>query len=530
MTPANTARAPRPASTARALHPQRVQHIVVTRLCVRLAQQPLRDDEQQRERHEERDQPKGDGLRPDRGLDLRLLQLPAHDEPGRRALRQSLDALGERVEQRRDRLQVHVHDRVRHDLVAVAAAANSGVRCSAGDRSGPSGGNSSGDASMPVIRNVTSGPSASASIDVLLAPGSPARRAPKLLRSWSAVASNPDACTNRSRNVLADLEVQPLGEHEAGGRLVGPRRGWRRGPTPSTTARWTSPSRSSSGIIGKQVDRPHAPAVAGAPREQQAHVGPGRRSRPAAARRCRRGRPRTSRRGRRGCSRPRARRPRSSRRRTPDTRRGCGPRPRAAPGRPHPRGRRRGRRPARQPNACAARLAARVTIAATRVLLPGALSFRGTTREVHAPSEPWGRGTIMLMREPTRTPARNGRFQARAVGVAVLALGLALVVPASPARRAADVGVKDRVEELRRCRAAVTAVRPGPGRHRVRRSRSARRRTDRSDLRAAPGRARSTGTASTRARSSSTSAALRATNSAKTHAALEARLRAMDSW
>ena len=56
------------------LHPQCVQHVVVTRFCIRLAKESLRDDEEQCERHQERDQTKSDGLCPNRGLDLRLLQ------------------------------------------------------------------------------------------------------------------------------------------------------------------------------------------------------------------------------------------------------------------------------------------------------------------------------------------------------------------------------------------------------------------------------------------------------------------------
>ena len=128
--------------------------------------------------------------------------------------------------------------------------------------------------------------------------------------------SNPDASTNRSRNGAADLEVQALGEHEAGGGLVGP-------PRVGRASRHHRPAfggRAEPFVVGddrQEVDRPHAATGARLPGEEQAHAGAGRRRSPAAARRCRRGRRRHRAfppAGRTGCSRPRARRRRSSRR------------------------------------------------------------------------------------------------------------------------------------------------------------------------------------------------------------------------
>ena len=174
---------------------------------------------------------------------------------------------------------------------------------------------------MPVIRNVTSGPSASASIEVLLASGSPARRAPKLLRSWSAVISKPEASTNRSRNVLptsrcsrsasTKLAVASLARFGLAGR-----------PDTIDQRSVVEPSCSSSGMIGRRSTGPTRRPVPVVPvnsrltlaRASSAHL----RERGDVVERRRRHRAFPPA-GRRGCSRPRARRRRSSPGRIPDT-------------------------------------------------------------------------------------------------------------------------------------------------------------------------------------------------------------------
>ena len=174
-----------------AFHAQGVQDIVVTRLCVRLAKESLGDDEEQRDEHEERDETKRDGLRPNRGFDLRLLQFPAHDEARRPTLGESFNAFGERVQQLRC-LQVHVHDRVQHDVVAVATG-ELGREVQRRREVGSERRKLERrrfDARDPQ-RDI--GPGREGVDRGAARAGSPARRLPKLLRSCSAVVSNPDA-------------------------------------------------------------------------------------------------------------------------------------------------------------------------------------------------------------------------------------------------------------------------------------------------------------------------------------------------
>ncbi len=183
-----------------ALQAQRAQHAVVARLGERLAHEGLTDDEQEGDERKERNKAHRGGLDADGPLDLRRLQRPALHEAGGLPVGEALDALGERVELARV-TQADEEQRARHDVRSVAVGEGAG-EVEGGARSGPTGGNSDGDASMPTMRNVTSGPSASSSIALLDEPGAPARRAPKLLSSVAAAVGKLDGRTKRRRIVL----------------------------------------------------------------------------------------------------------------------------------------------------------------------------------------------------------------------------------------------------------------------------------------------------------------------------------------
>ena len=125
---------------------------------------------------------------------------------------------------------------------------------------------------MPMMRKVTSGPSAIASMGAALATGSPARRAPKLLRRLAAAAGKVGGAYEVEADGVAGVEREALGEHEArdrlvcGGRVCGP-----------TRAKVLTFHVATEAVVGgqhrKQVDGPNAAAVTGTPGEHEGHSG-----------------------------------------------------------------------------------------------------------------------------------------------------------------------------------------------------------------------------------------------------------------
>ena len=127
---------------------------------------------------------------------------------------------------------------------------------------------------MPTMCSVTSVPSASSSIAPLAEPGAPAKRAPEVAEEGRGPAREARRPHEMEADGAAGVQVEPIGEHEARGRLIDGARVC--GAALADIHPFDAgPEATVGGQDREEVDGPDPVPGAGRTREHQARRGPG---------------------------------------------------------------------------------------------------------------------------------------------------------------------------------------------------------------------------------------------------------------